>query len=460
MMWMSSLSFRSQTWALVLNMSNPQCTLSVFLLFCLVLMLLAIFRLSEASVTRGFCCLFIFRYWRLVVGIVSYFSHQCIPICIAPRFGPDDILAILPTINPKSKELLDTVISVLESGVGHVIVVVPQDKYADVNFFQRLDLVKHLATGRLRIEKCSVTNKRRQVSVGLRCNSKLRKSIVVLVDDHVLWPSGPKFLSSILAPFQDAEVGGVAMWKKGIRKTCTLFSSTDFWNLIGCLYLERHNFDITASHFVDGGLFVISGRTAAYRSEILCTEDFIQAFCNEQWWCFGNIGAINCDDDNFITRWLVNKRWKIGWQHGSDATMVTTIGETGFEKFNSQCLRWARTTWRQNSKTLVTDRIVYSTQPWSVYSIFVTSFLNFALFTDVSLVYLSWSRDRRFLWFMMVWIFCSKLVKPIPHFFRHPRDLVYLFPYILFGYYHSLLKLYALFTARNISWGSRPGVVN
>lgn len=441
-------------------MSNLRYPLSTNLFICNGLILWAVFHFSEKLLIRGCCCLFIFRYLRLVVGIVSYFLHRCVSIEIVPCFSSGDVLAILPTVNPKSKELVLTMISVLEAGVGYLIVVVPQDKHAEADFFQQQELIKYLVNGRLRVEKCSVTNKRQQISVGLRCNSKLKRPVVVLVDDHVLWPSGSKFLASILAPFQDVEVGGVAMWKNGIRKTHTVFSPNDYWNFIGCLYLERHNFDITASHFVDGGLFVISGRTAAYRSEIVCSEEFIQGFCNEQWWCFGNIGTINSDDDNFITRWLVNKRWKIGWQHGPDATMVTTIGDSGFKKFNSQCLRWSRTTWRQNSKSLFSDQVVYFTQPWSAYSVFVTSFLNFALFTDASLVYLSWSLHRHLLCFMMVWIFCSKLIKTTPHFLRHPRDLVYLFPYILFGYYHSLLKLYALFTARNITWGSRPGVVS
>lgn len=49
----------------------------------------------------------------------------------------------------------------------------------------------------------------------------------------------------------------------------------------------------------------------------------------------------------------------------------------------------------------------------------------------------------------------SKLVKPWPHFWQYPRDLIYLPGYILFGYAHSLIKLYALITFWDVAWGGR-----
>ena len=56
---------------------------------------------------------------------------------------------------------------------------------------------------------------------------------------------------------------------------------------------------------------------------------------------------------------------------------------------------------------------------------------------------------------LITWILGSKLVKPWPHFRRHPRDWRYLPGYIAFGYLHSLLKLWALLTVWDGSWGSR-----
>ena len=170
--------------------------------------------------------------------------------------------------------------------------------------------------------------------------------------------------------------------------------------------------------------------------------------------------------DNFITRWMVNHDWKIKIQYSNDARILTTLGT--YPKFLSQCLRWSRTTWRSNAVSLFRDGTVWRTQPWSVYATYLSSFFNFALFYDAALFYTLWlAREHTViqniglesaLKYLGIWIFCSKLVKPFPHFWRNPGDLVYLPGYIFFGYYHSFIKLYALLTFGVTTWGTRPGV--
>ncbi|CAF9928913.1 MAG: hypothetical protein GOMPHAMPRED_005252 [Gomphillus americanus] len=476
-----------------------QPSLAKILYICLAGFLSLAGLLGQDASTRVFAALFIFRYYRLLVGITAYFFHRAVPVSAVPVLGPCNVTAILPTVDPQSPESLRTFRSVLGSGVARLLVVIPLDRLWGVNYLEHEDLASAYLDGRLRIQCCfeevdgrqvSIANKRQQVAKGLEVVEALRDTpIVVLVDDHVEWPTN--FLVNILAPFANSRVGGVATWKRVKRrgclqslfgafvyrlwhKMCLLVSGNnvnfpvqlwpflccvwfDFWNFIGCLYLERHNFDITASHYIDKSIFVVSGRTAAYRSEIICTSEFRKAFCNESW--FG-VGPLNADDDNFITRWLIKHNWQIGWQHGAEATILTTVGDSGFLKFNAQCLRWARTAWRSNWTSLWADhRAVLASYPWSIYAIYLTSFVNFALLTDSVLLGLCWKGSNLLsVFYILLWIVCSKLVKPMPHFLRHPRDLVYFPGYVLFGYYHSLLKLYALFTLRNIAWGSRPGV--
>jgi hypothetical protein len=411
--------------------------LAYFLLGCLAY-ILSYSLYFESAAQRLFVIIFSFRYYRLLVGIVAYFLHTAVAPPKSPSLTSNDVTVIIPTVNPNGLEFLNTITSILKAGCYHIIVVVP------AMLSENLPDLGEKVTFKV----CPVANKRRQVSIGLQL---VRTRIVFLADDHVHWPSG--FIPAVLAPFENPKVGGVAMWKRVLRCKQSFFNLADFWNFIGCLYLERHNFDLTASHAIDGGLFVISGRTAAYRSSIICTEEFIEAFCNEKWL---GVGPLNADDDNFLTRWLVSRGWKLGWQHGA-ACMETYLGDTGFKKFNSQCLRWVRTTWRSNSTSLC-DGAVWKNYPWSVYAIYWTSFFNFALFTDFSLFYLcrasGWSSLG-----LVFWILTTKMVKPLPYFLRHPWDLIYFPGYLLFGYYHSILKLYALFTTTNTTWGSRPGLV-
>ncbi len=285
-------------------------------------------------------------------------------------------------------------------------------------------------------------------------------AITVLCDDHVFWPKS--FLPSILAPFNDEEVGCVGTQKR-VRRTSPGFSMSGFWNVLGCLWLERHNFEIAATNTIDGGVFAVSGRTSAHRSAILKDKAFQYSFLNEYIF-FGLVGPLNADDDNFITRWIVDHGWKIKIQYCEDACIETTLGE--YPKYLSQCMRWARTSWRNRPARLLSKQL-WQTQPWCIYAVYLTSLVNFALFYDAAMVYALWKQltDRSTthiispfagILTLCLCIFCGKLIKPWPHFRRNPRDLRYLPGYILFGYFHSLVKLWALLTFWNITWGSRP----
>jgi cellulose synthase/poly-beta-1,6-N-acetylglucosamine synthase-like glycosyltransferase len=271
-------------------------------------------------------------------------------------------------------------------------------------------------------------------------------------------------LPHLLAPFEDRNVGAVGTCKR-VRRIHQGFSSADFWNFIGALYLERHNFECAATNAIDGGVFVISGRTSAHRTQILAAPDFMHEYLHE--YCFfGLVGPLHADDDNFITRWMVNHGWKTVFQHTPGACMETTLGE--YPKFLTQCLRWVRTTWRSNFTSLFIERTVWRNQPWCVYAVYLTSFFNFALFYDLAMFSTLWlalnaSPEKGIetstaMTYFGLWVTFSKLVKTTPHFWRNPKDLIYLPGQIMFGYFHSLIKLYALFTFYVTAWGSRPGV--
>ena len=298
--------------------------------------------------------------------------------------------------------------------------------------------------------------------------------ITVLVDDHVFWPE--QYLRHLLAPFADPRVGGVGT-KKRARRFHQGFSFADFWNFIGCTYLERHNFEILATSTIDGGVFCLSGRTSAIRSSNLKQESFTSHFGNEM--VLNRWGPPNADDDNFITRFLVRNGWDIKFQTHDEAIMETTLGE--YPKYLSQCLRWVRTTWRSNCASVFTDRVVWYRQPWSIYAIYWASFFNFAFFYDGALIFTllrtsyggsdncnsimhdlgsSHCADCAAynlpLTALILWILASKLVKLVPHFLKVPGDLIYFPGYVMFAYFHSFIKLYARLTFFVISWGSRP----
>jgi Glycosyltransferase like family 2 len=407
---------------------------------------------------QAFVVLFVWRYWRLIVGFISIqLSNSSVRILGNPTITPNRVSVIIPTVKPWGPDFEETVRSALKNGCREIIVVtVGHDALRKARPFCN----RHT---KVRLVIASEANKRVQVVRGLREVDRELTDVVIFADDHVEWPLN--FVPSVLAAFEDEQVGGVGTQKRVIRQHTRFLSVSDIINFLGCLYLQRHNFDLTATNGVDGSVFVISGRTAAYRSSIVCDRKFLDGFLSETWW-WGSVSRLP-EDDNFLTRWLVNHNWKIRFITGPSATIVTTIGiEGGWPRWNTQVLRWTRTTWRSNLTSLFAEtRAVWRSQPWGVYSIYLTSFFNFALFVDPALIWLAHNTAVEFgksskigTYPTIGFILVSKVVKTLPHYRRNPEDIIYLPVAIGFSYLHSLIKLYCLLTAHNTSWGERPGL--
>jgi hypothetical protein len=406
-----------------------------------------------------FIILFIFRYLRLLVHIFAFFwLYKPTPISDAGTrtITERDVTVIIPTVEPGNPDFAECLASVLANHPRTIhIVTVGRELLAQARAIVQPFALAHPQTD-IHITTTSVANKRRQVAHVL---PHVRTAITLLVDDHVFWPS-PRFLATAIAPFENPSVGAVGTNKRVRREDTSPFGFRSFWNVMGCLYLERHNFEIRATNSLDGGVFVISGRTCAYRTCILQSPRFLKGYLHERF-LMGMFGPLNADDDNYITRAVVAGGWKIKIQYSDDAMIETTLGT--YPKFLSQCLRWARTTWRSNPASLRDGR-VWRTQPWCVYAVYLTSFVNFALFYDALLFYtlgrttFAASADTVGVqaWKVLpLWIFASKIVKLVSYFTRHPKDLVYLPGYICFAYLHSLIKLYALLTFWVTAWGGR-----
>lgn len=132
-------------------------------------------------------------------------------------------------------------------------------------------------------------------------------------------------------------------------------SNPNYWDFLSGVYLHRREFEVAATSHMDGGIGCLSGRTCGIRTEIVQTQYFLDEFKNEKW--LGMIPLVAADDDNFVTRYLVNLGWKIAVQHDEGGMLTTTLENN--PKFLEQCIRWRRTTWRSNLTSLVFDRVIW-----------------------------------------------------------------------------------------------------
>lgn len=284
----------------------------------------------------AFALLFVFRYLRFVVHIITgTLLYKPSQIQESPRYTSNDVAIIIPTVAPNTEAFLHCCETVLANQPRILIIATVGikleqeilrliDAHKFKSRFPRTDYI---------VIKTDQANKRKQVALAGSIIDPTIAPITVCVDDHVYW--GSSFLKSLLAAFEDPKVGLVATNKKVVRDTTGgLWKS--YTNFLACIYLTRHNFQIRSEPHIDGGVFVVSGRTSAMRTEILRDARFRAGYQDERFF-FGLLGPLNPDDDNYITRWVLQDGWRVRVQHTPDCRVVTPLGDP--HRFYGQVLR-------------------------------------------------------------------------------------------------------------------------
>jgi cellulose synthase/poly-beta-1,6-N-acetylglucosamine synthase-like glycosyltransferase len=282
------------------------------------------------------------RYVRLTVNTIAHWLYKSIPKPKHPSLTNYDVTVIVPTIENSVEELRDPLRSLLACNPVELILVTTVDRYARLSEF-----ALSLKDPRVKVYQSRIANKRLQLREAI---PRVRSAITILTDDDVTWPK--TILPWLLAALETPTIGAVGVCQQVKRLTSGSISAR-CWNWLGADYLERRNFEISATHLMDGGTSCMSGRTCAFRTEILQNPLFLEGFCNERW----GIYHLNADDDNFVTRWLVSHGWAT-WIQYNDECMLTTTLENN-PKFLRQCLRWARSNWRSNYTSLFHERYVW-----------------------------------------------------------------------------------------------------
>ena len=119
--------------------------------------------------------------------------------------------------------------------------------------------------------------------------------------------------------------------------------------------------EITSSFALDGSITCISGRTAAYRAEIVSDPAFLAGFTNETWrgkW------PLNSGDDQFMSRWVLDKGWAMRLQSAPEAELETTVLPKFWEGYAKQWIRWQRNGQRTYLKRVFGSKSTYRYARW------------------------------------------------------------------------------------------------
>ncbi|KAF2823544.1 hypothetical protein CC86DRAFT_422452 [Ophiobolus disseminans] len=400
----------------------------------------------ETTALIWFAALIIFRYWRTLVNIYFWLQYKPAVASTNPKFRAEDCTVIVPTVGPRDNTVYKEMVAAIL--VNHPELLIFSTNTALATQEKQHNLGPMKVVPETLMLNADISNKRKQV---VRAFSKVTTDILVIVDDTAIWH--PRFLQAALPAFESKNVGfvGTRKWVKRLHHprdlTVNIFAGlwkqcvAGCWNTIGAIYLVRHNFEIRATSAADGGVFCVSGRSSLIRSNIVHDHLFEGAFLNK--YVLG-LGPVMADDDNFITRWVINRGWDIKIQSSEEATMTTTLGTYPL-KFPDQCKRWSRTTFRQNPIALFVDRTIWWKWPLTVWTTILPWLYNAALFWDSLAVYTptqtgmyEQSHHRvAILCATVSFIWITKLVKTIPWFWKYPTDffLYFMIPaYPLFAY--------------------------
>ena len=355
----------------------------------------------------------------------------------------EDVTVVAPAYRESPEVLERAVQSWLWAGASEIVLVLPADEDYNVARAKRafaFDDQVHLLT-------TDNPMKRNALRIGIQAATK---PVVVLSDSDTLWE--PDLLENLLMPLADPEVGGV-----GTRQR-VLGAHTSKWRRAADWMLDSKYLTYVPAMARKGGVSCLSGRTVAYRREILL--DVLPDLCGETFWGRPCVAG----DDGRLTWLVLNKGYKTTYQQNAVAWTMMPNTARGFFM---QRIRWARNSYRCYLRATfrgwlfrqpVITRVSVLQGLLAPFSLTIGfAFVAFALARGDLLLVAVWA----------CWITCGRGIRAIDHLRRNPRNLV-LLPFmagiVLFAM--TAIKYYTLLTMNKQAWitrrqdrGARRGAV-
>ena len=130
----------------------------------------------------------------------------------------------------------------------------------------RITELAHNINIRIQVIAVSVANKREQICEAI---PRITTPLTLMADDDIELP--PKSLPHILALFEDLEISIISTCQR-VRRRPGLGIWRRIVEYLGECYIQRRNFEISATSHIDGKISCLSGRLAVIQMEILRSD--------------------------------------------------------------------------------------------------------------------------------------------------------------------------------------------
>ncbi|KAI0153235.1 hypothetical protein GGR57DRAFT_468103 [Xylariaceae sp. FL1272] len=440
--------------------------------------------------TLPFILLFLFRYVRVLGNLHSYlFLYR---VAVAPkdaRYRPGNVAVLLQTVGDMDAHFEECVKCIVRQKPYQLIICTTS---ADGNL-ERLQAARDMIQRQLKDESedllrvpihCHAIeepNRRKQFLHSLETplslpttssgtalpsakpQSQLRENVLdnktvtalIMCDDHC-YPR-PGLIEHVLAPLNIKNNVWVVNVSEQVRRLRQPTWTKDFINYVACVFAARHNFESAAVYARDGGYLDVSGRFVLMRKEFWQDQGTRQDYVTECWG--GSEQLLIPDDDAWIGRRCARTGHEVAFQLDEENMLEIDLGNKDWAKLKNQLLRWARTGFRTGWSALYDDEM-WRKRPWTAYASNLAGITNLALPLDLLMGWNLWCATGLLAqtWFRLsflgFWLF-TKFLEPSGHWRTVKRDITYAIPGIVFGWYYSVIKIYALLTVYDMGWSGQ-----
>ncbi len=359
----------------------------------------------------------------------------------ATKYTNNDVTVVIPVYEPP-KTFRKNILSIAKSKPYEIIIIADMTCYNEIlKQIRGIDFY-------ISVYSEERPGKRPALECGLK---KTKTRLCCFTDDDVQWCDD--FLTNLIIPFNLKEIGGVS--SRQLMRSADISRKPNIYEIMASLRLETRYVENKAMTVVDKGTSCLSGRSSCYKTNIIQNEKFYHEFLNEYF--LGQKRASG--DDKFVTRYILNNGYNTYHQLNTNCTLTTTF-ESGLMHFK-QSLRWSRNTIVSDFSLLFKEKNVWRKNPYTALLLFDKMFsplyMLYGLF--VIPIYTILQKDYVLFFGWIIWLMFSRGLKLISHFAKHPKDLIYLPIFIFYQYLMVILKIYALCTIHNRTWGNRATTV-